>query len=264
MLMTDHTSRPLTSTTPHFEARVIDDVPALLEASYQLRYEVYCRERHFLVADSYPSGVEVDEFDPHSIHVGAIDESGQLAGTARIVRPNPLGFPLLRHCVVAPMHAHVVTLPGAVELSRLSVSRRYNRRRQDRKFGVEETPSERIAGDRRRRDGEIVLAITKALYQTSRRLGVTHWLVATEKSLQRVLARFGLPFHQIGAESDYYGMVAPYVLDLDELDGVIASGKYPALDDFTQVSHVEPPIADAGQHALLVPSTDERPGLVSR
>ena len=29
------------------------------------------------------------------------------------------------------------------------------------------------------------------------------------------------PFRQIGEEVDYYGAVAPYVLDLDELDAVL-------------------------------------------
>ena len=58
---------------PHFVGRTIDAAPHLLEQSYRLRYQVYCLERKFLRAEDYPEGLEHDEFDRHSIHVGAVD-----------------------------------------------------------------------------------------------------------------------------------------------------------------------------------------------
>jgi hypothetical protein len=39
-----------------------------------------------------------------------------------------------------------------------------------------------------------------------------------ERPLARALARLGFAFQQIGAETDYYGPVAPYMADLRELE----------------------------------------------
>ena len=226
---------PFARTTRHLNARVIDDSPALTEASYRLRFQVYCRERRFLDAGNYPAAAETDEFDAHAIHVGAIDANGQLAGTARLVRDSALGLPMFRHCSVASEHADTCRGPAVLEVSRLSVSRYYSRRDGDDVYGVTEqpVPDRVIIRDRRRRiDGEVFLAVTKALYQASKRLGATHWLAATETSLHRILVRFGLPFRQVGPESDYFGMVAPYLMEIAELDAVIASGRLPVLTEF--------------------------------
>jgi hypothetical protein len=46
-------------------------------------------------------------------------------------------------------------------------------------------------------------------------------VAAMEQSLRRLFARFHFPFHQIGPSVDYYGPVAPFLLDLDELDGAL-------------------------------------------
>src|ERR1700730_16115236 len=82
----------------YFHATLLDDLQELLEKSYRLRYHVYCLERTFLRAEDYPQGLETDEFDRHSIHIGAVDARSELAGTVRIVRPSELGLPLFRHC----------------------------------------------------------------------------------------------------------------------------------------------------------------------
>jgi hypothetical protein len=47
-----------------------------------------------------------------------------------------------------------------------------------------------------------------------------------------MVTRSGLPFRQIGPETDYYGPVAPYLLDMSEFDANIMSGRYPSLNDF--------------------------------
>src|ERR1700685_2707058 len=110
--MTTHGTRPAgTRGAGRFQGRRIDDVPQLLEKSYALRYQVYCLERKFLQAEDYPERLEIDEFDCHSIHVGAVDPRGELAGTARAVTASPIGFPLFRHCTTFPrqMEGHPAT-----------------------------------------------------------------------------------------------------------------------------------------------------------
>ena len=47
-----------------------------------------------------------------------------------------------------------------------------------------------------------------------------------------MLAQRGFPFHQIGPDSDYFGIVAPYQMHLQEFELVILSGRYPDLEDF--------------------------------
>ena len=81
--------------TGAFRPVTIDDSPQLLEKSYRLRYQVYCLERQFLRAEDYPNQLEFDEFDRDSVHVGVLDAEGELVGTARIVKPNSAGLPLL-------------------------------------------------------------------------------------------------------------------------------------------------------------------------
>jgi phenylacetate-CoA ligase len=220
----------------HFQARSLDDLPELLEKSYRLRYHVYCLERRFLRAEDYPQGLETDEFDRHSIHVGVVDTRGELAGTARIVKASELGLPLFRHCTTFPHQAAIdQTNPRIVEIGRLAVSRSYRRRADDESYGV--TNPSPIGGsasnqraEKRRGREDVFLTIVKGLYQATKRIEVTHWLVGMEKSLHHLAARHGLPFRLIGPESDYLGLVAPYQLDLEEFDRVIVSGRLPALD----------------------------------
>src|SRR5262245_55209896 len=86
---------------PRLAARVLDGSPALLEASYRLRFQVYCLEHRILDPSQYAERLEQDEFDAYSVHAGAVDPCGHLAGTARLVMRSALGLPLLRHCTLA-------------------------------------------------------------------------------------------------------------------------------------------------------------------
>jgi N-acyl amino acid synthase of PEP-CTERM/exosortase system len=199
-----------------FHARAIDDDPRLLEQSYRLRYQVYCVERRFLDPAAYPDGHEIDEFDAYSVHLGVIDSRGDLAGTARLVTGNPLGFPMFQHCALFPdvrtIHEpHVVP----VEVSRVAISRSYARQRH---YGAAYSRFEPF------------LSLVKAMVQGARRAGATHLMGATDAALHRWLTHFGLPYRVSGPSVDYYGPVAPCILNLAELDGIILEGRYPALE----------------------------------
>jgi N-acyl-L-homoserine lactone synthetase len=191
-----------------FHARAIDDDPRLLEQSYRLRYQVYCLERFFLDPDAYPDEREIDEFDAYSVHLGVIDARGDLAGTARLVTGNPLGFPMFQHCALFP-DVHTLREPHvvAVEVSRVAISRSYARLRF-----------------------EPFLSLVKAMVQGARRAGATHLMGATDAALHRWLTHFGLPYRVSGPSVDYYGPVAPCIMSLAELDGIILEGRYPALE----------------------------------
>jgi N-acyl amino acid synthase of PEP-CTERM/exosortase system len=229
---TDQTREPH-APLPHFAGLVIDGAPRLLEESYRLRYQVYCLERRFLPPELYPDQLEVDVFDRHSVHIGVLDAHGEVVATARLIEPSAAGLPLFDHCTIFPDEVSGDdTARRVVEISRLSMSRKYNRRAGD-EFHSLEGVTGRTDGPERRRGPDLVLALFKACYQASKRGGFTHWLAAHDKSLQRMIVKkYGFPFRRIGPETDYYGAVAPYLMDLQEFDQVILSHRISALDDF--------------------------------
>jgi N-acyl amino acid synthase of PEP-CTERM/exosortase system len=237
-------------TNPRLGARLLEDAPRLLDASYRLRFNVFCLERQFLEASQYPDEMETDEFDEHAVHLGAVDERDHLVGTARLILRSPLGLPMFRHCLIGAEFAAAASLPSAAEISRLSVSR------DPRRHAAPPGPGSEAGelGDRAR-PGEVMMTLAKVVYQASKGLGVTHWLAAIEKSLHRILTRMGLPFEQIGPEADYLGMVAPYMLVLADLDAIVAKGDNPAFHGFNQgldstVSAMERSLADGYWHMV--------------
>lgn len=215
-----------------FTGLVLDDVPQLLQRSYALRYDVYCHERDFLPAADYPDGLEHDAFDRHSVHLGVVNTRGDLVATARLVELGDAHLPFSDHCCIFPDEP-VLHDPTrrVVEISRLLVSRKHNLRPRDGYQGVQ-GPAVGSDGLNRRGGGAIVFALYKTIYQTSKRRGFSHWVIAAEESLRRLVARYGFPFRAIGPVSDYYGLVSPYLMDLSEFDTVISSGDIPALTEF--------------------------------
>jgi N-acyl amino acid synthase of PEP-CTERM/exosortase system len=237
---------PSDAMSKYFTGLVLDEVPQLLEESYRLRYDVYCRDRRFLPAGDYPDHSERDTFDGHSVHVGVVNTQGGVVATARLVEMSDAGLPLFSHCTLFPDQTPLDDpARRVVEVSRLCVSRVYNRRAGDEFYSLGSHPP-RTDGPERRGGGEIVLALYKALYQASKRRGFTHWLAATEKSLQRLFVKYGFPFRTIGPESDYYGLVAPYLMDLGEFDSVITSHRIPLLSEF--LDDLEPEFRPPADH----------------
>jgi N-acyl-L-homoserine lactone synthetase len=187
-------------------AVLIDDDPARMVEGYRLRYQVYCIERGFLDPAKYPDGLERDEFDRYSLHLGVLDREGTLRATSRLIQVSVLGLPLFRHCEIFAAQETEVYRPTnrVAEVSRLCMSRDPAERRLDR--------------------GAVIPTMYRALYQFSKRAGFTHWLVATERGLHRLLTNFGFPFRPVGPHIDYFGPVAPYLMDFQEFEQILLSG----------------------------------------
>ncbi|MEY6432083.1 PEP-CTERM/exosortase system-associated acyltransferase [Thioalkalicoccus limnaeus] len=200
-----------------------------LEAVYRMRYQVYCVERGFVSAAHCPGGVERDEYDDHSIHILATHRSGHPAGTARLVLPSPLGFPLMRYCTFSgeyeflndPRHP---ALAKFAEISRLAVSKTFRQREGDSEYGGPPRRPEDPRHDGRDfslqpGDGpEILLGASRLIYQETKRRAITHWMVAMERGLHLMLKRIGFRFIPAGPEVDYYGPVRPYVTNTAEFE----------------------------------------------
>ena len=212
---------------------MLDESAQLLDLSYRLRYQSFCLERLFFNKEQFPLELESDAFDRTSVHVGVFNAQDELVGTARVVRPNSAGLPLFRYCTLFP---HETTLANpentVVELSRVCVLRRASRPTRSTEVTQEERAYLRLPSSRTRESSDAFLTLIKAMYQATKRVNGTHWIIAVEKALRRKIGRYGLPFWTAGPEADYHGPVAPYLLSIAELDDVIMSGNYPHLEDF--------------------------------
>jgi N-acyl amino acid synthase of PEP-CTERM/exosortase system len=56
------------------------------------------------------------------------------------------------------------------------------------------------------------------MYRHSRQNGIRYWYAAMERSLAKSLDKMGFRFVPIGPQTDYYGPVTPFIVDLDELN----------------------------------------------
>jgi N-acyl amino acid synthase of PEP-CTERM/exosortase system len=187
---------------------------------YRLRYQVYVEEWVYEDPADHPGGVEMDEHDAHSVHFMAL-RGGDLIGTIRLVRRSDEGLPLERHC--PPLGDPIGPLGDQVaEISRLAVSKRFRRRKEDEPARAHELPPENDATTRqpgeRRRGQEIVLGLFKAMYHESKHLGLTHWCAAMERALVLLLRRSRIVFTQIGPEIAYHGLRAPYLVEIARVD----------------------------------------------
>jgi N-acyl amino acid synthase of PEP-CTERM/exosortase system len=214
---------------PYFRFTCVGDATDL-ETVYAIRYQVYCVERGFLDGAHYPTQLESDEFDAHALHVLATHRAGHPAGTARLVMSSRLGFPAMQHCVFSeefsflndPSHP---ALARYGEVSRLAVSKEFRRREGDTPFGgppredsLSREGGEVLAFAPPRNTPEILMGICRVLYQQSKRLGITHWVFAMERSLYVLLKRMGFKYMPAGPETDYYGPVRPYVVSIEALE----------------------------------------------
>lgn len=205
--------------------------PQFLNASFALRYEVYCKERRFLTPDNYPHKHETDRYDSCSIHVGGTNSKGEMVGTVRLVSHSTIGFPLFEHCRLFPEYEYLAdprSQTTTAEISRLAFTKNCKE-----PLATKTCQGEYLHGDvddcgsvaqaartslSNQEKAGITLGIYKTIYQISKRRGITHWYAAMEKSLLRLMRRFHIAFTPIGPELDYYGPVTPYVLALSEME----------------------------------------------
>jgi N-acyl amino acid synthase of PEP-CTERM/exosortase system len=222
-------ARPATIEDRYFQFSTVDGTPDL-ETTYRIRYQVYCIERGFLPQGSYPARLETDEYDACALHMLARHRAGEPAGTARLVMHSPMGFPILKHCVFTGEHAFLndpsdPRLLTYGEISRVAISKIFRRRVGDTPYGgpprtdssstgaadVVEFPASKDAP-------EILLGLLRQIYHECKRRGLTHLMLACERSLYVMMRRLGFLIVPAGPEVDYYGPVRPYVASIQALE----------------------------------------------
>ena len=246
--MNQEAVKPDYQSNPHFTFHAFGSgTDPIREAGvFALRYQVYCLERGFLPCENYPDGLEQDGYDPYSTYIAAYSLHGDLVGAMRLVKPPAtMPFPFHRHCPhISPNRAYPPD-GECIELSRLVISKVFRRRADDDLYGfspqfIEEyapgsdaasrqaisTGQHKLpssAAERRNLRPVILLGLFREMYRHCKLNGISHWYVAMEKSLARLLkGLFYRTLDPIGEQVDYYGPVSPYLLSIPELEETVS------------------------------------------
>ncbi len=216
-----------TLTYGKFRFGVVDD-DDVKKDTFRMRYEVYAEEFGFERKEDHPGGLETDAYEDDSIHFACLNDTDSVVGTIRLVLDSDKGFPI-EHAVKTTFIGEMPERKKIAEISRLTVSRDLRRRKEDGMYGVESYLKEKEGGILPddgsipeemlgRKNPIIVLGLYQAMYQESRRRGLTHWYMITEKKLFFALKKYGFLFHQIGEPVQYHGERIPYLGIIEEVE----------------------------------------------
>ena len=200
----------------------------VLEDTFRVRHEVYVDEFGFEKKEDHPNGLETDEYEKDSVHFACINENDSVVGTIRLVMGSDKKFPI-EHAVETTFVGEKPDPSKIGEISRLAVSKDLRRRKEDGMYGVESYLTKKEGGVlpddghipeemQGRKNPIIVLGLYQVMYQESRRRGISHWYMITEKKLFYTLKKYGFLFHQIGESVEYHGERVPYLGIIEEIE----------------------------------------------
>jgi N-acyl amino acid synthase of PEP-CTERM/exosortase system len=207
------------------------DTEPLKKEIYKLRYDVYVSEFGFEKKEDHPLGQEKDIYDSHAVELAALEKidakTQKIIGTIRLILHSEYGFPI-KNAVPIDFIDRKTPIDRIAEISRLAISREYRRRQGDGLYGVKSyqniSEGNMPAGNGRSENAKVriqpylILGLFKELYQVSKKLGITHWYMITEKKLWYALKRFDLIFRQIGEPVQYHGVRIPYLGIIKEIE----------------------------------------------
>lgn len=163
---------------------------------FSLRYRVYCFEKGYEKPENYPYGLEIDEYDPYSVHfIGYLGSCP--VGTVRLVMSNTNGFPMEKYCNV-DSRDFCSDARKVAEISRLAVSSVLSKRLSINKH-------------------EFTLSLLRELCNIANQVNISCLLAAMSTGLDRLLNRCGIRFTRIGSPVDYHGVRIPYLAHMEDL-----------------------------------------------
>lgn len=154
--------------------------------SYQLRFNVMCRDLGWLSAQDYVAPEEKDEYDiEQSIVFLALDNDGNAIGTSRIILPGKLSLPVSRYFELES-EDEIIKKHGdinfAVEISRF-IALQNNACKQH----------------------DITRMLCMAMLARLLRMNASHAFVSADFRFFRLLRVLGIYFDQVGREKWYMG-----------------------------------------------------------
>lgn len=208
-----------------FEFSLALDAPSV-EMVYRIRHDVYCRELGW--EPVRPDGLEMDEYDPHSVHCLLRKRgSGDPVGCSRLVlaRPGDPSFPLpFEQSCRDAIHRDQfdpAQLPRSDvgEVSRLAVMSDFRQRQgeSNKPIAVGEQDFESRGGQPR--FPFIPMSLYLGAAAAARRLDVENVFVLTEPRLANHFVRLGFDIHPIGDEIEHRGVRVPSVLSSSKVVG---------------------------------------------
>lgn len=204
----------------------VDD-EATREKLYKLRYEVYVEEFKFEKKDDHPGEIEKDEYDDNSVHFACLNDKNDVIGTMRIILNSKKGFPLEKATKIEPLVN--IDKDNVVEVSRLSISDQFRRRKEDGFYGVESYLTKKDGGilsedqdkeiqQSQRKNPAIILGLIQVMYHETKRRGITHWYMICEDKLFNTLKKYNFTFFPVGKKVFYHGWRTPYLLEINQFE----------------------------------------------
>lgn len=210
-----------------FRFGIVEDKDVLKD-TFRMRYEVYVQEFGFEKKEDHPNGLETDDYENESIHFACVNENDSVVGTLRLVLNSKKGFPI-EHATETTFIGEKPERSQIAEISRLTVSKDLRRRKEDGMHGVESYLTKNEGGVlpddgsipdemKGRKNPIIVLGLYQIMYHESKRRGITHWYMITEKKVYYALKKYGFLFHQIGEPVQYHGERIPYLGIIENIE----------------------------------------------
>lgn len=204
----------------HFST-VLADSPALLDAAYALRFQVYCLERNFENADEHPDDRETDAYDSNSIQ-GLLFHRTTCSpmGTVRVILPKGAeedSFPVMQILRASSLDlSDYVDVTRCIEVSRVAISKEFRHRTSGQ---VDSLLHQQPASDRQA--NLALLSLIQFALRESLTRGLLFWTAVMEPKLLRLLARYGISYTSIGPTVEHHGIRQPcYGYIPDTLDHV--------------------------------------------
>lgn len=206
-----------------------DIVPAISDdlknEVYKLRYQIYCLETGFEDPDNHPDGLEIDEFDSHSVHYLIRHRKlGVYMATTRLILPCPNDieklYPIEMHTQIDNVEAlKHVSREYLAEASRFCISKEFRRRKNEIHTvpGINEETEKVFTEDEQRIFPHLTLALFTCLIKMSRENNILDWYAVMEPALIRIFKTIGMDFIGIGPITDYHGMRRPCTIRVDDL-----------------------------------------------
>lgn len=154
--------------------RFVED-PVAVEELLRVRYKVFVEEWGWLEPNN--TKIDRDEWEDHSLHIGAYNEYGQAVGTLRTVRDSPIGFPGER------VHdfGGIVNRDEALEASRLAV----------------------LNGERGH-GSSVLIGLGRGVYQAGQIFKKDYWIAVMDAQVVRVLKMLGFKFEYEADTTVFY------------------------------------------------------------
>lgn len=189
-----------------------------MEEIFRFRFQVYCNEKSFLPRESYPDGLERDEFDESATHYVVRDSSNRLVGYMRTVAGHDeTTLPLLARGLVIDDGFRSIAPGEAAETSRMMI--RSNHRHEQTSSGDSFRRQPELPTPPTRRDSDLIqIKLLRLAYREALRSGIRWFMAAMEPPLARRMRMMGFPFNPVGPYGDYLGAVMPHAMDLRSME----------------------------------------------